>query len=287
MSFSLVKDEATADPDGCAWDAEENASELAGDDVLNETIQEFVAEDWAEGQSAALTYGVAADEDAQKQDHGAQNHGDGGLASAALETMDEDDVDILVEGSNKLRTPHEASRLFKGMGSALGDSLQNTVSSVIQIETKRLAANQKVDTTVVKELMQDFQAEEATFRIQRIQHQEQMTLRREKTAATLALKEADASPKKARKDQKRVEKATAAMASAKAFTLTQLRQGKKNGGIQANQKHRAEVLDRVREVAGLSPEQTCHWSFFKRAWDETMAETHGVNWGGLFAQIVQ
>ncbi len=27
--------------------------------------------------------------------------------------------------------------------------------------------------------------------------------------------------------------------------------------------------------------------FFKRAWDETMAETHGVNWGGLFAQIVQ
>ena len=89
-----------------------------------------------------MTYAVAADEDAQKQDHGAQNHGDGGLASAALEPMDEDDVDILVEGSNKLRTLHEASRLFKGMGSALGDSLQNTVSSVIQIETKRLAANQ-------------------------------------------------------------------------------------------------------------------------------------------------
>ena len=113
------------------------------------------------------------------------------------------------------------------MGSALGDSLQNTVSSVIQIETKRLAANKKVNTTVAKELMQDFQAEEATFRIKRIQHQEQMTLRREKTAAMLALKEADASLKKARKDQKRVEKATAAMASAKAFTLTQLGQGKR------------------------------------------------------------
>ena len=77
------------------------------------------------------------------------------------------------------------------------------------------------------------------------------------------------------------------MASAQAFTLTQLGQGRKNGGIQAHQKHRAEVLERVREVAELSPEQTCHWICFKRAWDETMAETHGVNWGGFFAQIVQ
>ena len=77
------------------------------------------------------------------------------------------------------------------------------------------------------------------------------------------------------------------MVSAKAFTLTQLGQGRKHGGTLAHQKHRADVLERVREVAELSPQQTCHWNLFKRAWDETMAETHGVNWGGFFAEIVQ
>ena len=77
------------------------------------------------------------------------------------------------------------------------------------------------------------------------------------------------------------------MVSAKAFTLTQLGQGRKHGGTLAHQKHRADVLERVREVAELSPQQTCHWNLFKRAWDETMAETHGINWGKLFAEIVQ
>ena len=77
------------------------------------------------------------------------------------------------------------------------------------------------------------------------------------------------------------------MVSAKAFTLAQLGHGRKYGGIQAHQKNRQEVLERVREVAELSPEQTCHWDLFKLAWDQQMAEVHGVIWGGLFAEIIQ
>ena len=77
------------------------------------------------------------------------------------------------------------------------------------------------------------------------------------------------------------------MVSAKAFTLTQLVQGRTHGGTLAHQKTRHDVLERVREVAELTAQQTCHWCFFKRAWDEAMAEAHGINWGKLFAEIVQ
>ena len=134
LKFGQEDDSSVPDPDGCNWDIDENASELATDDVMGETIPDFSADDWVEGQSAALTYGVAADEDAQNHGDGAQNHCDGGLALAVLETMDEEDVDTLVERSTKLRTLREASKLFKDMGGVLGDSLRNTVSSVIQID---------------------------------------------------------------------------------------------------------------------------------------------------------
>ena len=137
------------------------------------------------------------------------------------------------------------------------------------------------------DLMQELQAEEATFRIARMQHQEKMTLKKEKEAAIRALKEADASLKQATKDRRRDEKVAMAMVAAKAFTLPQLGQGRKLGGNMAHQKHRRDVLERVREVAEMSPQQTCHWDLFKRVWDETMAETHGINWGKFFAEIVQ
>ena len=199
---------ALTDPNSSEKARSEAANVTAFQATFAEAVSrvDFSADDWVEGQSAALTYGVAADEDAQNHGDGAQNHGDGGLASAVLETMDEEDVDILVEQSTKLRTLRAASKLFKDMGGVLGDSLRNTVSSVIHGETKRLAANQRVPEIVSKELMQGLQAEEATFRIARMQHQEKMTLKKEKEAATKALKEADASLKKAKQDRKLYDK---------------------------------------------------------------------------------
>ena len=63
--------------------------------------------------------------------------------------------------------------------------------------------------------------------------------------------------------------------------------GKKKGGTQQNQKNRYEVLERVRAVAELSPEQTNHWHCFKIAWDEAMAVFHGDKWGEYFAQMMK
>ena len=48
-----------------------------------------------------------------------------------------------------------------------------------------------------------------------------------------------------------------------------------------------EVLQRLRRVAELSPEQTSQWEYFNASWDREMAEAHGEDWAELFAQMVQ
>ena len=58
------------------------------------------------------------------------------------------------------------------------------------------------------------------------------------------------------------------------------------GGLQ-HQKARLEVLQRLRRAAELSPEQTSQWEYFITTWDREMAEAHGEDWAGLFAQWVQ
>ena len=103
----------------------------------------------------------------------------------------------------------------------------------------------------------------------------------------LALQEAQTKLKKARTEQEQAEAVVTAMLAAKGFSVSMLGQGRKKGGTQQHQKNRFEVLDRVRQVAELSPEQTGHWKYFKTTWDEEMAEAHGEDWGQLFAEIVQ
>jgi hypothetical protein len=113
------------------------------------------------------------------------------------------------------------------------------------------------------------------------------TWKKTETRVEHALKEAMAKLQKARKEQRAAEAVVTAMEAARGYSLTMLGQGKKKGGLQQHQKARFEVLDRVRQVAELSPEQTGQWNYFKHTWDEEMAEAHGANLGQLFAEIVQ
>jgi ATPase subunit of ABC transporter with duplicated ATPase domains len=145
----------------------------------------------------------------------------------------------------------------------------------------------KQDKRVCAELYAGMQAEEARYRGQWDEYKEQMKLKREAALATDKLKEADKALKGAKKERKHEEQVLAAMVSARAFTLPMLGNGKKKGGTQQNQKNRYEVLERVRAVAELSPEQTNNWHLFKIAWDEAMAVFHGDTWGETFAQMMK
>ena len=93
------------------------------------------------------------------------------------------------------------------------------------------------------------------------------------------LKDAVAQLAKITKEQKVVAAVVTAMEAAKGYSLPMLGQGKKGGGTQQHQKARFEVLDRLRQVAEVSPEQTGQWTFFKTSWVHEMADLHQANWG--------
>ena len=76
------------------------------------------------------------------------------------------------------------------------------------------------------------------------------------------------------------------MYAARGYALSQLGQGKNNGGTKDHQKNRLDVLDRVRSVAELSPSQADQWVPFRIAWDEQMAALHQENWGSFFSEMV-
>ena len=48
-----------------------------------------------------------------------------------------------------------------------------------------------------------------------------------------------------------------------------------------------EVMNRLRKVADLSPEQTADWEYFKTAYGQAMVDAVGQDWGRMFSQIVQ
>ena len=73
----------------------------------------------------------------------------------------------------------------------------------------------------------------------------------------------------------------------KSFSLLSLGQGRKNGGGVQYHKERLKVLERVRLVAELSPEQRNDWDYFKENWDKAQGEAHGEDWAAVFAETMQ
>ena len=63
--------------------------------------------------------------------------------------------------------------------------------------------------------------------------------------------------------------------------------GKKHGGGDQYHKLRMEVMERLRRVASLTPQQTADWEYFKTTWDKTMSTATNEDWAQIFAQIVQ
>ena len=90
-----------------------------------------------------------------------------------------------------------------------------------------------------------------------------------------------------RKETRAAEEILEARGAIKSFSPAMLGQGQKKGGSGQYQKARQEALNRVRSCATLSPEQQNDWAFFATTWGSKMVEAHGVDWGGVFAEILQ
>ena len=130
-------------------------------------------------------------------------------------------------------------------------------------------------------------AEDAKYRHARVAYAEQMNLTRESRKVADALKGTDRTLKKAKQDIKHHDKVLVALTASRAYTVKMLGEGHKKGGTTQHAKNRRQVLEQVREVAELAPEQTHHWHLFKTAWDDAMVAFHPEKWAGVFAEIVQ
>ena len=186
-----------------------------------------------------------------------------------------------------LRQLRDVDAIFKDVGGVLGAPLRNTLSNVVHAEEKTFAAHMKGNPKVTAELEEGLRAEEKRMREARVEYAEQMRLKKETELAKKALADTARQLKKRKQDVKHQDKVLAAMVTSRAYTLEMLGATHKKGGTKEHAKNRSKVLDQVREVGELSPQQTFRWTFSKTAWDESMAAFHKDKWAGVFAEMMQ
>ena len=162
-----------------------------------------------------------------------------------------------------------------------------TVSRVMDSEVKRFKVRHRTDAVVQHSMHALLEAEEAQCRRERQDFQEHMRQTQEKDRVKRELKEATDKLQKMRKATREAEAVVAARQQIKAYSLQALGKGKKRAGGEQHHKARMEVMERLRRVAELTPEQTGAWDFFKTQWDRAMAEVMGEDWAETFAQIMQ
>ena len=271
------EDEATPDPEGVPWEVEEDVQKETEAANACDDVPDFDPADWVDPTKAALQNGGDAD---------VSHHGDGD-DKIATTTPNLEQSDSLLEHSSRLRSLKQAHDIFKELGGAMGASLRDTVSRVMETETRRFARLLREDDTVLQEMRAGLDAEEAQYHRQRLEFQEHMQQKRAKARVEHELKEAKAKLQRARKEQRDAEAVVTAMEEVKVYSLDMLGKGKKKAGSQQHQKARLEVLQRVRRAAVLAPEQTSQWEYFTTTWDREMAEAHGEEWAELFAQLLQ
>ena len=193
----------------------------------------------------------------------------------------------LLRHSGRLQALQQAKDIVKGLGGVMGASLTNTVYQVMNTESKRFRQRLRGDVAVAAELRATLEAEEALQRQRRAEFEEDMQRLREKKRVDRELKAVQAQLKKARREIREADAAVTAREAIKSYSLAALGQGKTKGGGAQFQKVRFEVLERVRSVAQLSPQQRNDSEGFKADWDKAMAAEHGEEWPGLFAQVIQ
>ena len=271
------EDEATEDPDGVLWELEDLEVAKEGEEDLEaeneeEEGEEFDPADWHENHMPGAGARPGSDSDAL--------HG-GGVGLSAEQS------DVVIEQSERVRTLQEATRVIAGLEDSVGASLIATVKRVMHMETKRFNQRNKTDPAVRQELRSLLDAEEARIRRDRAALQEHMRQTREKDRVKRELTELAARLRKTRQQNREAEAVVAARAQIKAYSLESLGIGKKNGGGQQYHKTRMEVMERLRRVAKLSPQQTAHWDYFKSAWDKSMSHSCNQDWAVMFSQMMQ
>ena len=148
---------------------------------------------------------------------------------------------------------------------------------------QRIKGNLAVEQAMRKSL----DTEEQRAREQRAELQAHVRHVKETKRVAQELKDTTEQLKRARKANREAEAVVTAREAIKSWSVWMLGKGKKKGGCAKCQTERFKVLERVRLVAELSPEQRNDWEYFKTSWDREMANGHGEDWAEMFAEIMQ
>ena len=122
---------------------------------------------------------------------------------------------------------------------------------------------------------------------QRAEFQEVMKQTRERKRIAHELEAEKARLRKTKQEHKKALAVVTAKGAIRTYDPVSLGKGKKKGGGEQYRKERFGVLERVRLLAELSPEQRNDWDYFKGAWDRHMAEAHGEDWADIFCEHIQ
>ena len=209
-------------------------------------------------QAAKEIYGVGV------QSHGdgasdVQNHRDG------QPRLDGKYLGLLCEQSARMRDIESLNKTVP--------ITRSIVNCVLHAESKRFAAR--------------LHAEEASYKAARQEFREYMEHKKSMKRLQEKITEAQALLRHCKKEKRRVEAVVMVLHAAKAYALSQLGDGKKNGGTKDHGKNRFEVLARACSVGVVSVNQACQWLAFRIAWDAKMAALHQENWSRVFSEMVQ
>ena len=161
-----------------------------------------------------------------------------------------------------------------------------TVQKAIDHEVKSWKARLCGDASVDKAMRDLADAEERLAERRRREYQEIVQQTAAKKRVEAELKEAKTRLAKVQKVSRAADGALEAKTAIKAYTAEMFGRGQRNGGGAQYRKARQEALTRLHNYGRLSMEQENDWPLFAKEWDAKMAEAHGEQWGGYFAEIV-
>ena len=292
-------DEATPDPDGVPWtvddrgpggsehddDSDENECGLLADDA------DCDPDDWmadgadAIGAEPSVGERCGAVRHGDGSESGAVRHGAG--AGAGGSRLSEPQADLMLRHSGRLQKLASAKDIAQDLGGVVGASMSSSIDLMVRAEVKSFRAHNDCAPVVRADMQRLLEEEESAFRAARADARWQLEQRQSKRKAAAELQAVVTALKKARRDARAAESVVVANEAVKLYSLDMLGHGKKHGGPESCRKARFEVMQRVRNVAELSDEQSNDWEFFARAWDSQLSAASCKEWGKIFAETMQ
>ena len=165
--------------------------------------------------------------------------------------------------------------------------MSSSIDHMVRAEVKSFRAHNDCAPVVRADMQRLLEEEESAFRAARADSRLQLEQRKAKRKAAAELQAVVMALKKARRDARAAESVVVANETVKLYTLDMLGHGRKSGGPESCRKARLEVMQRVRNAAELSDEQSIDWEFFARSWDGQLANALCKEWGRQFAETMQ